>query len=161
MMFQPKWIVREAAALACCALVLAVGCTNEAPRGGVVASGTLLEGGQPAALADYEEEQRYYELEFVPLGDDGSLQTGVVFKANVAADGSFEVRNFDDSGITPGKYRVGVYKMAMNDEEGAPADEWNEKFAPQYSSITVDIQEGAPVEVDIANAESAAPENPT
>ncbi len=103
---------------------------------GISVGGRLVQGGQPASMENYQESYNFYQLTFMPVGG------GKGATADVAADGSFEVR-----GISPGKYRVGVVRIVTGDE--ASQEEWNAKHGVEKSSLEVDIAEGQEVTVDL------------
>jgi hypothetical protein len=106
-----------------------------APVAGVTATGKLLDGGQPAKLADYQDGYVYYEVSFVPTAGGAGMSN------SVAEDGSFDI-----TGIEAGSYKVGVAKIVTGDEA---ADEWQGKHSADKSPVTVQVEEGKEITVDL------------
>lgn len=120
----------------CC--VVAVGCGGgDTPDVGIRAQGRLVQGGQPATLADFQDGYNFYQLTFKPAGG-----TGAGTLASVNQDGTFETQ-----GIEPGKYRVGIAKIVTG-TEGA-VDEWGGKYNSPDSSLEVDVQKGQDIVIDM------------
>jgi hypothetical protein len=107
-----------------------------APEGGVKAEGRLLEGGQPAKLANFQDGYVYYEVTFLPTGGGAGLVR------SVDENGAFPI-----SGIEAGSYRVGVAKIV--DTGAEQPDEWAGKYSADKSSVTVQVEEGKEVTIEL------------
>lgn len=136
-MLQRVWHCCGTLAMLCCAMLIGCSGTDPTAPEGLEVPGRLVKDGQPASLENFEEGYNYYEVTLQPAAGNTK------FSDNVKQDGSFTIR-----GIKPGKYKVGVAKIVTGQE--GPNDEWLGKYAPQNSTVEVDVQEGQEVTVDLA-----------
>jgi len=142
MMLQRASFWCRAIAVLFCAVV--VGCQGEGTDAGfpeqkegeVEVKGRLLDGGQPASMANYMDGYNYYQITLLPAAGEGKGGT-----VQVGQDGTFTV-----IGLSPGKYKVGVAKIVTGTEA---EDEWKGKFAADKSKLTVDVTEGQEVTIDV------------
>jgi len=123
------------AMLSCTVFAGCGGGGSGAPVTGVKATGKLLDGGQPAKLADYQDGYVYYEVTFVPTAGGAGMVRAV------GEDGSFDI-----TGVEAGSYKVGVAKIVTGAEV---TDEWQGKYAADKSPVTVQVEEGKEVTVDL------------
>jgi hypothetical protein len=125
------------------AVVVVAGCGGGEPH--YVVTGSVVEGGQPVVIEEYEEGASCVELEFVPLDESGAVVSAETYWAYAKEDGTFVIDGTDGSGIPAGKYRVSVRKMG--DTVNGPDDLWqgahsgdNSKFIYEITADTDDLQ---------------------